>query len=77
VRETIISSNQEAKYYSITFDTTPDKEHILQMSRMFMFAEIQLDSVEITKASIDFIPVDVKTAGIITAEITKRQDEMD
>jgi hypothetical protein len=42
------------------------------MSQIVRFIEIQRDSVEIKEAFIDFIPLDVKTAEIITAEITKR-----
>jgi hypothetical protein len=59
------------KYYSIIFDTTPDNAHVEQMSQFVRFVEIQRDSVEIREAFIDFIPLDVKTAEIITAEITK------
>jgi hypothetical protein len=72
VRQTIISSIQKAKYYSIIFHTTPDNAHIEQMSQIVRFVEIQSDSVEIKEAFIDFIPLDVKTAEIITAEITKK-----
>jgi hypothetical protein len=34
VRQTITSSIQKAKYYSIIFDTTPDSAHIEQMSQL-------------------------------------------
>jgi hypothetical protein len=72
VRQTITSSIQKTKYYSIIFDTTPDKAHIKQMSQIVKFVEIQRDPVEIKEAFIDFIPLDVKTAEIITAQITKK-----
>jgi hypothetical protein len=72
VRQTIFSSIQKAKYYSIIFYTTPDNAHMEQMPQIVRFVEIQRDSVEIKEAFIDFIPVDVKTAEIITAEITKK-----
>jgi hypothetical protein len=72
VRQTVISSIQKAKYYNIIFDTTPDNAHIEQMSRIVRFVEIQRDSVEIKEAFICFIPLDVKTAEIITAEITTK-----
>jgi hypothetical protein len=65
-------SIQKAKYYIIIFHTTPDNAHMEQMSQIARFVEIQRDFVEIKEAFIDFIPVDVKTAEIITAEITKR-----
>jgi hypothetical protein len=42
------------------------------MSQIVRFVEIQRDSVEIKKAFIDFIPLDVKTAEIITAEIINK-----
>jgi hypothetical protein len=70
VRQTIISSIQKVKYYSIIFDTTPDNVHMEHMSQIFRFVEIQRNSVEIKEAFIDFI--DLKTAEIITAEITKK-----
>jgi predicted RNA-binding protein with EMAP domain len=72
VCQTIISSIQKAKYYSIIFYTTPDNAHIEQMSQIVRFVEIQRDSTEIKEAFIDFIPLDEKTAEIITAEITKK-----
>jgi hypothetical protein len=72
VRQTITSLIQKAKYYSITFDTTPDNAHIEQMSQIVKFFEIQRDFVEMKEAFIDFIPLDVKTAEIITAQITKK-----
>jgi hypothetical protein len=72
VRQTITSSIQKAKYYSIIFDTTPDNAHIEQMSQIVRFVDIQRDSVEIKIAFIDFIPLDLKTAEIMTAEITKK-----
>jgi hypothetical protein len=72
VRQTITSSIQKAKYYSIISDTTPDNAHIEQMSQIVRFVEIQRDPVEIKEAFIDFIPLDVKTAEKITAEITKK-----
>jgi hypothetical protein len=65
VRKTIISSIQKAKNYSIISDTTPDNAHTEQMSQIVRFVEIQLDSVEIREAFIDFIPLDVKTVEII------------
>jgi hypothetical protein len=71
VRHTITSSIQKAKYYSIISNTTSDNAHIEQMSQIVKFVEIQRDPVEIKEAFIDFIPLDVKTAEIITAEITK------
>jgi hypothetical protein len=43
-----------------------------QMSQIVRFVEIQCDSVEIKVTFIDFIPLDLKTAEIMTAEITKR-----
>jgi hypothetical protein len=70
VRQTIISAIQKAKYYNI-FDTTPDNAHTEQMSQIVRFVEIS-ETVEIKEAFIDFIPLDVKTAEIITAEITKK-----
>jgi hypothetical protein len=42
------------------------------MSQIVRFVEIQRDSVEIKEAFIDFILLDVKTAEIITTEITKK-----
>jgi hypothetical protein len=72
VHQTINSSIHKAKYYSIIFDTTPDNAHIEQMSQIVRFFEIQCDSVEIKEAFIDFIPLDMKTAELITAEITKK-----
>jgi hypothetical protein len=42
------------------------------MSQIVRFVEIQRDPVEIKEAFIDFIPLDVKTAEIITAQITKK-----
>jgi hypothetical protein len=44
------------------------------MSPIVRFVEIQHDSAEIKETFIDFIPLDVKTAEIITAEITKRME---
>jgi hypothetical protein len=52
-------------------DTTPDNAHIEQLSHIVRLVEIQRDPVEIKEAFIGFIPFDVKTAEIITAEITK------
>jgi hypothetical protein len=72
VRQTITLSIQKAKYYSIIFDTTPDNAHIEHMSQIDKLVEIQRDSVEIKEASIDFIPLDVKAAEIITAQIIKK-----
>jgi hypothetical protein len=77
VRQTIISSIQKAKYYSIIFDTTPDNVYIEEKSQIVRFVDIQRDSVEIKEAFIDFIPLDAKTAEIITAEITKDWNKMD
>jgi hypothetical protein len=75
VHQTIISSIQKAKYYNIIFDTTADNAHIEQMSKIVRFVELQQhDSVEIKDAFIDFIPLCVKTAEIITAQITKILD---
>jgi hypothetical protein len=62
VRQTIISSIQKAKYYSIIFDTTAHNAHIEQMSQIARFVEIHHHSVEIKEAFIYFIPLDVKTS---------------
>jgi hypothetical protein len=50
VCQTITSSIQKAKYYSIISDTTPDNAHIEQMLQIVKFVEIQCDSVEIKEA---------------------------
>jgi hypothetical protein len=42
------------------------------MSQIVRFVEIQRDSVEIKEAFTDFIPLGVKTAEIIAAEITNK-----
>jgi hypothetical protein len=61
VGQTILSSIQKAKYYSIVFDTAPDIANTKQMLRILRFVEIQRDSVENKGAFIDFFPLDVKT----------------
>jgi hypothetical protein len=66
VHQTIRSSVQKAKYNSIIFDTTPDNAQIEQMSPIVRFVEIKRESAEIKEAVMDFIPLDVKTAGIST-----------
>jgi hypothetical protein len=71
-RQTITSSIQKAKCYSIIFYTTADNAHVEQMSQIVRFVEIQRDSVEIKEVFIDYIPLDVKAAEIITAEIIKK-----
>jgi hypothetical protein len=40
VRQTITSSIQKAKYYSIIFGTSPDNVHMEQMSQIVRFVEI-------------------------------------
>jgi hypothetical protein len=65
LRQTIISSIQKAKYYSIIFHTTPDNAHMSDFLRFSV-------TVEINEVFIDFIPLDVKTAEIITAGITNK-----
>jgi hypothetical protein len=67
VRETIISSVQKAKYNGVVFDATSDTAHVEQKSHSVRFGEIQRGSVETEEACIDFIPLDVKTAEVITA----------
>jgi hypothetical protein len=42
------------------------------MSQIVRFVEIPRDSVGIEEAFVDFIPVDVKTARVNTAEITNK-----
>jgi hypothetical protein len=60
VCQTIVSSIQRAKYYSVIFDMTPFSVHIEQMSQIVRFVEIQRDSREVKGAFINFIPLDVK-----------------
>jgi hypothetical protein len=72
VHQIIISSIQKARCYSIIFDTTPDSLHIEQMSQIVRFVEIQCDALAIKEAFIIFIPLDVKTAEIITVEISNK-----
>jgi hypothetical protein len=62
-------------YYSTISDTTPDNAHTEQVLQIVRFAEIQSDSVEIMEAFTDFTPLDVKTAKIITAEITNKLEQ--
>jgi hypothetical protein len=72
VCHTIFLSIWEAKYYSLIFDMTPDNAHIEQMSQIVRYVETQHDSLEIKEAFNDFIPPDVRTAEIITVEITNK-----
>jgi hypothetical protein len=72
VRHTVISSIQKAKYYSFVFDTIPDNANVEKMSQTVRFIEIQRDLLEMNEVFIDFNLLDVKTAQIITEEITNK-----
>jgi hypothetical protein len=51
---------------------SPVNAHMEDTSHILRFVEIQCDSGEIKKAFINFISLEVKSAGIITVEITNK-----
>jgi hypothetical protein len=75
VSQTIFSSIQKAKFYTVVFDTTPDNARIEQMSRIVIFVEIQRDSVQIEEAFMDFNSLGVETVDIITGNKTYKQGQ--
>jgi hypothetical protein len=75
VHQTIISSIQKAKYYSVIFDTTVYSVHIEQMLQTDSSPGIQGDFVKIQEAFIDIGPLDVETISVITVDITKKLEQ--
>ncbi|XP_031334591.1 zinc finger MYM-type protein 1-like [Photinus pyralis] len=72
VRRRIISDVNDAKYFSIIFDSTPDISHKDQTSQVIRYVKISGTEVEVVESFIDFIETHGKTAEQISSMILKK-----
>lgn len=72
VRQEIIKEIQEAKYYSILFDCTPDVSHKEQMSQIIRYVKVTGSEVKIVERFIDFIEAEEKKSVNLTDYIVKK-----
>ena len=75
VLDVIIADIQEAKYYTIIFDSTPDVAHIDQMSQVLRYIKISGAKVEVKETFLRFIQFDEKNAKSLTNLILAKLDE--
>jgi len=55
IRNKIITSIKEAKYYGIMFDCTPDISHKEQMSQIIRYVKIDNTEISIEESFVDFM----------------------
>ncbi|KAL4083660.1 hypothetical protein QTP88_028976 [Uroleucon formosanum] len=75
IRNKIITSIKEAKYYGIMFDCTPDISHKEQMSQIIRYVKIDNTEISIEESFVDFIQSREKTGTGLTSEILKKLEE--
>ena len=75
VLENIIEEVQEAKYYSITFDSTPDLAHDDQMSQVLRYVKIFGGNVELKETFLCYIKCEKKGAEALTNLISAKLKE--
>ncbi|CAI6352725.1 unnamed protein product [Macrosiphum euphorbiae] len=73
IRNKIITSIKEAKYYGIMFDYTPDISHKEQMSQIIRYVQIDNTEISIEESFVDFIQSREKTG--LVSEILKKLEE--
>ncbi|XP_063242660.1 zinc finger MYM-type protein 1-like [Bacillus rossius redtenbacheri] len=69
VRSTIIRRIQEAKYYCVIFDSTPDISHNDQMSQVLRYVHIEGEKVAVVESFIDFFEPKGKNAEDLSNDI--------
>ncbi|KMQ88456.1 zinc finger mym-type protein 1-like protein [Lasius niger] len=72
VRNEIISRILKAKYYSISFDCTPDINHREQMSQIVRYVLINDGKCTVEESFIDFIETSEKTGNGLAEEILNK-----
>ena len=75
VLDVIIAEIQEAKYYTIIFDSTPNVAYIDQMSQVLRYIKISGAKVEVKETFLRFIQFDEKNAESLTNLILAKLDE--
>ncbi|XP_016661805.1 uncharacterized protein LOC103310064 [Acyrthosiphon pisum] len=75
IRNKIITSIKEAKYYGIMFDCTPDISHKEQMSQIIRYVKIDNTEISIEESFVDFIQSREKTGTGLASEILKKLEE--
>ena len=71
VRQNIIERIRKAKYYALTFDSTPDKAHLEQMSEIVRYVDINFEkkTVQIKESFLGFIQMSNKDPASLVQEI--------
>lgn len=69
VRSTIIRCIQEAKYYCVIFDSTPDISHKDQMSQVLRYVHIEGEKVAVVESFVDFFEPKGKNAEDLSNDI--------
>lgn len=72
VRDEIIKEIQQAKYYCIIFDSTPDFSHKDQLSQIIRYVKYSNGKYVLEERFVDFINTKNKTGEAIAAEIKKK-----
>ncbi|GBN68159.1 Zinc finger MYM-type protein 1 [Araneus ventricosus] len=75
IREQIMEEAEEAKYYAVMFDCTPDVSHLEQMSQVLRYVRVVGNVPEITERLIDFFIVRDKTGVAFSEEILKKIEQ--
>lgn len=72
VRKAIMDQIKQAKYFCMTFDSTPDISHKNQTSQIIRYVVINGSEVKVVESFINFVETKGKTAEEITNTILTR-----